>query len=125
MPGTGRRELILQVLVTAGFLLLHSPLVRCQNATAPPSAGATPTEAMPDIRTLAESVRALQTQVQTLNAQMSELRAAEEREHAEARALRNELNRATAKLVATPGGRARRLRCGDVAGERRASECFA
>jgi hypothetical protein len=102
MRGIGRRELILQVLVTAGFLLLHSPLARCQNAPAPPSTGAPPTDAMPDIRTLAESVRALQAQVQTLNSQMSELRAAEEREHAEARALRNELNRATAKLVTTP-----------------------
>jgi len=103
MPGKARRELFLQVLLTAGFLVLHSPLVRCQNAPAASPSGASPTDAMPDIRTLAESVRALQAQVQTLNSQVSELRAAEEREHAEARALRNELNRATAKLVTTPG----------------------
>jgi hypothetical protein len=91
-------------------LLLHSPLVRCQNAPPPASPGAPapaspdtpPSGTMPDLRTLAESVRALQTQVQSLNSQVSELRAAEEKEHAEARALRNELNRATAKLIVTP-----------------------
>ena len=105
MPCTGRRNLFLQVLVTTSSLvLLHTPLAKCQNAPPPPSAGAPPADAMPDIRTLAESVRALQAQVQSLNSQVGELRAAEEREHAEARALRNELNRATAKLVATPGG---------------------
>jgi hypothetical protein len=106
MRGTGRRNLFLQVLVTASSLaLLHSPLAKCQDAPAPtpPSAGAPAADAMPDIRTLAESVRALQAQVRSLNSQVGELRSAEEREHAEARALRNELNRATAKLVATPG----------------------
>jgi hypothetical protein len=106
MRGTGRRNLLLQVLVTASSLaLLHSPLAKCQDAPAPtpPSAGAPAADAMPDIRTLAESVRALQAQVRSLNSQVGELRSAEEREHAEARALRNELNRATAKLVATPG----------------------
>jgi hypothetical protein len=41
-------------------------------------------------------------QVQSLNSQVSELRAAEEREHAEARELRSELNRATAKSVEPP-----------------------
>jgi len=105
MPGTGRRELFVQVLVIAVFVLLHSPLAQCQNAAAPPSPGAAPAESAPapDIRALADSVRALQAQVQSLNSQVSELRAAEEREHAEARALRSELNRATAKSVATPG----------------------
>jgi hypothetical protein len=105
MPITGRRNLFLQVLVTASSLvLLQSPLAKCQDAPAAPSAGAPrAADAMPDIRTLAESVRALQAQVQSLNSQVSELRATEEKEHAEARALRNELNRATAKLVARPG----------------------
>jgi hypothetical protein len=88
----------------ASFLLLHSPLARTQNASAPPpSPGAAPSDSAPDIRALADSVRALQAQVQSLNSQVSELRSAEEREHTEARALRNELNRSTAKLVATPG----------------------
>ena len=105
MPGIGRRNLFLQVLVTAtSLVLLHSPLAKCQNAPAASSAGAPPADAMPDIRTLAESVRALQAQVQSLNSRVSELSAAEEREHAEARALRNELNRATAKLDVNPGG---------------------
>ena len=103
MPATGRRKIFLQVLMTASLLLLRSPLIRCQSAPAGSSLGAPPADALPDIRTLAESVRALQVQVQSLNSQVSELRTSEEREHAEARALRNELNRATAKLVTTPG----------------------
>jgi hypothetical protein len=103
MLGNGRGIVFVQVLVTAGsFLLLHSPLARCQNAAPTGAAGAVPAEPMPDVRALADSVRALQMQVQSLNSQVSELRAAEEREHAEARALRSELNRATAKSVAAP-----------------------
>jgi hypothetical protein len=111
MAGNRCGIMFVRVLLTASLSLLHSPLVRCQNAPAagssgapaPSSPGAAPGEAIPDIRMLAESVRALQAQVQSLNSQVSELRSAEEKEHAEARALRNELNRATAKLVVTPG----------------------
>jgi hypothetical protein len=104
MLGNGHGKLFVQVLLTAGsFLLLHSPLARCQNAAPTGAPGAVPQEPTPDVRALAESVRALQMQVQSLNSQVSELRAAEEREHAEARALRSELNRATAKSVPTPG----------------------
>ncbi len=108
MPGTGRRKMFMQVLVTSGLLLLHPPLSKCQNAPAASTPRASQSsvpgvDAMPDIRTLAESVRALQAQVQSLNTQVSELRMAEEHEHAEARALRNELNRANSKSVATPG----------------------
>ena len=103
MVGSGRGKFFVQVLVAASLLLLRSPSVKCQNSMPAASPGAPPPDAMPDIRTLAESVRALQAQVQSLNSQVSELRAAEEKEHAEARALRNELNRATAKLVARPG----------------------
>src|SRR5580693_10562983 len=103
MLGNGRRKVFIHVLVTASFLLLYSPLGECQNASAPPaSPGAAPTDSAPDIRALADSVRTLQMQVQSLNSQVSQLRAAEEREHAEARELRNELNRATAKSVAPP-----------------------
>src|SRR5580658_6527111 len=103
MQRNGRGASFVQVLVTAScFLLLHSPFARCQNAAAPSAPGAAAADSAPDIRVLADSVRALQMQVQTLNSQVSELRAAEEREHAEARELRSELSRATAKSVAPP-----------------------
>jgi hypothetical protein len=103
MLGNGRGKSFVQVLVTASsFLLLHAPFARCQNAAAPSAPGAAAADSAPDIRVLADSVRALQMQVQTLNSQVSELRAAEEREHAEARELRSELSRATAKSVAPP-----------------------
>jgi hypothetical protein len=102
MLGNGRGKLLLQVLLTASSFLLHSPLARCQNAAPTSAPAAVPAGPMPDVRALADSVRALQLQVQSLNSQVSELRAAEEREHAEARALRSELNRATAKSVPAP-----------------------
>jgi hypothetical protein len=103
MLGNGRGKLFVQVLVTASsFLLLHSPLARCQNAATTGAPGTVPADSAPDIRALADSVRTLQMQLQSLNSQVSELRAAEEREHAETRALRSELNRATAKSVAPP-----------------------
>jgi|HubBroStandDraft_5_1064220.scaffolds.fasta_scaffold00332_6 hypothetical protein len=103
MLGNGRGKSLVQVLVTASsLLLLHSPFARCQNAAAPSAPGAAAADSAPDIRALADSVRTLQMQVQSLNSQVSQLRAAEEREHAEARELRNELNRATAKSVAPP-----------------------
>jgi len=103
MLGNGRGKSLVQVLVTASsLLLLHSPFARCQNAAAPSAPGAAAADSAPDIRALADSVRTLQMQVQSLNSQVSQLRAAEEREHAEARELRNELNRATAKSAAPP-----------------------
>jgi hypothetical protein len=103
MLGNGRGKSFVQVLVTASsLLLLHSPLARCQNAAAPSAPGAAAADSAPDIRALADSVRTLQIQVQSLNSQVSQLRAAEEREHAEARELRSELNRATAKSVVPP-----------------------
>jgi hypothetical protein len=102
MRGNGRRKLFLQVLLAAGLFLLHSPFVSGQNAPAKASPDAPPADSTPDLRALAESVRALQAQVQTLNSQVNELRAAEEREHAEASQLRSELNHATAKLVSKP-----------------------
>jgi hypothetical protein len=103
MLGNGRGKSFVQVLVTASaLLLLHSPFARCQNAAAPSAPGAAAADSAPDIRALADSVRTLQMQVQSLNSQVSQLRAAEEREHAEARELRSELNRATAKSVVPP-----------------------
>ena len=102
MLRNGRRKLLLQVLLAAGLLLLKTPIGKCQNAPATASPGAPPADTVPDVRALADAVRALQAQVQTLNSQVSELRAAEEREHAEARELRSELNRAAAKSVVAP-----------------------
>ena len=102
MLRNGRRKLFLQVVVAASLLVLKTPIVKCQNAPATAAPGAAPAEPMPDVRALADAVRALQAQVQSLNSQVSELRVAEEREHAEARELRSELNRATAKSVVAP-----------------------
>jgi hypothetical protein len=72
MQRNGRGASFVQVLVTAScFLLLHSPFARCQNAAAPSAPGAAAADSAPDIRVLADSVRALQMQVQSLNSQVS------------------------------------------------------
>ncbi len=98
----GSRKLFLQTLMIGGALLLYPPLLRCQNASETSSSSALPGESAPDLKTLADSVRALQAQVQSLNSQVSELRAAEEQARLEARELRSELKRSTANPSAEP-----------------------
>jgi hypothetical protein len=59
-------------------------------------------DAVPDVRALADAIRSLQVQVQTLNSQVNELRTDEQRWHAEARELRNELELTRAQLASHP-----------------------
>ena len=76
-------------------------LARCQNAvTAPPPL---PPELAADIKALVTSVNHLQSQVETLNSQMSELRNAQEAALREAEQLRAELNQTREQLVAKTG----------------------
>ncbi len=80
------------------ILLFVSPsLTRAQNAPSPPVADSTP-----DLKSLAESVRLLQAQVQTLNSEVSELRAGQRQALLEAAALRSELNRTKEQPAARP-----------------------
>jgi regulator of replication initiation timing len=55
-------------------------------------------DAAPDVRALADAIRSLQVQVQTLSSQVNELRTDEQRWHAEARELRSELELTRAQL---------------------------
>lgn len=98
----GSRKLIFEALMIGGGLLLCPALIRCQNAAATSSSSASPAESMPDLKTLADSVRALQAQVQSLNSQVGELRAAEEQARLEAQELRSELKRSSANPGAKP-----------------------
>ena len=83
-----------RLLVTAVLLLFSPFLSRGQNAPNPPTADSTP-----DLKSLAESVRLLQSQVQSLNSEVSELRSGQQQALQEAAALRRELNRTKEQLA--------------------------
>jgi hypothetical protein len=91
------RKLFLKLSVTTSLLLLVPALGGAQEASKPAPPPAQPTEAPADVQALAQAVRVLQGQVQTLHTQMSQLRAEEQQAHEEARNLRRELRLAQAQ----------------------------
>jgi len=84
-----------RVFVTAGVLLIWPSLALSQSASS-----ASSTEPSPDLKSLAALVLQLQSQVQTLNSEVSELRTAQQRAVKDAGELRAELNRTEEKLAA-------------------------
>jgi hypothetical protein len=87
-----RKRLALRFSVALGLLLLYRLFAQAQEPqqpapSSPPSAGQSA-----DVRALGEAVRQLQSQVQALTAQLSELRAAQQRTQQGARQLRHELH---------------------------------
>jgi len=99
---TNRRSQFHFKAITMATLLAFLPLfARCQNSTTAP-APVSP-ELADDIRALVTSVNHLQSQVETLNLQMSELRNAQQDALREAEQLRAELNETREQLAAKPG----------------------
>ena len=96
-----RRNVLPQVhftaFVTAILLFFVPSATRGQNASSTAAA-----DSAPDLKSLAESVRQLQSQVQTLNSQVSELRAGQRQALLETAALRSELNRTREQLALRP-----------------------
>jgi hypothetical protein len=94
----------LRLCVAASSLFLFCAVVQGQDAStaAPSSSPASERDAAPDIRALADLIRDLQAQVQTLNSQLSELRTEEQRTSEEARDLRRELDLAKGQMSSTP-----------------------
>src|SRR5208282_2476781 len=84
-----------RVFVTAGVLLIWPSLALSQSASS-----ASSTEPSPDLKSLAALVLQLQSQVQTLSSEVSELRTAQQRAVKDAGELRAELNRTEEKLAA-------------------------
>ena len=84
-----------RLLITAVLLLITPTLTKGQNVPSPPTADSTP-----DLKSLAESVRLLQLQVQSLSSQVNELRSGQQQALHEAAALRSELNRTKEQLAA-------------------------
>ena len=83
------RQLYICAILTSGIVLGSASLTKCQNLPAPSSS-----DAPPDVRALLESVRQLQSQVQTLNSQMSEMRNVQQQNALETAELRAELQHA-------------------------------
>jgi hypothetical protein len=94
----------LKICVAASSLFLFSAVVHGQDAStaARSSSPASEREAGPEIRALADLIRDLQAQVQTLNSQLSELRTEEQRTSEEAHELRHELDLAKGRTLSTP-----------------------
>src|ERR1700719_1841910 len=98
---------LLRISAAASVFLLGASALKAQ-ATSQPSQPSSPPAPEPDVRTLADSVRELQGQVQSLAQQLAELRAEELRDHAEARDLRKELELARAQSSPLTGPAASR-----------------
>jgi hypothetical protein len=99
MRGDGCQRMIVKICVAASALFFYSVAVRGQEGRRAAPSGPSPSEASPEIRVLADMIRDLQTQVQTLNSQLSEVRTEQLRTSQEARELRYELNLAKAQIL--------------------------
>ena len=95
MQGIGFPKLLARICVVASVLFLGSAAARGQQirsaASSSPSISEA-SEAPAEVRALADLIRGLQDQVQTLNSQLGDLRMAQERASEEARELRHELD---------------------------------
>jgi hypothetical protein len=92
MQGKGYPKLSRGICVVAGFLFLCSAVVQGQDIRSAASSSSSTTEAPAEVRALSELIRGLQVQVQTLNSQLGDLRAEQDRSNTEARELRRELD---------------------------------
>jgi hypothetical protein len=94
----------LRMCVVAAVLLLSSAGVRGQEVRSAASSSSSDSEAPAEVRALSDLIRGLQAQVQTLNSQLGDLRAEQERAHTEARELRRELDLMKAQGAPAAGG---------------------
>ncbi len=91
-------RLLIWALAVSGFSLVSSLAVRSQDVASPASA-----DSAADVKSLAASVLQLQSQIQMLNSQMSELRAAQQQAVRDSQELRAELNRTREQLMGKNG----------------------
>jgi regulator of replication initiation timing len=91
-------RLLFWALALSGVSLVSSPAVRSQDAASPAS-----TDSAADVKSLAASVLQLQSQIQILNSQMSELRTAQQQAVRDSQELRAELNRTREQLTGKNG----------------------
>jgi hypothetical protein len=93
MQAKGYPKRILRILAAAGAVFLCCAAAHGQDARGAASSGESAAAETPaEISALADLIRGLQSQVQTLNSQLGDLRKEQERASAEARELRRELD---------------------------------
>jgi hypothetical protein len=93
MQSNRRHPVYFKLFLATGILICSSSVAWSQSE--PPR----PADETIDVKSLANSVRLLQDEVQTLNREMEQVRVAEQRAQHEAEALRTELNRANSILA--------------------------
>ena len=107
MQGKSHPKLVVRICLVAGLLLPCSLAAQSQQARSAASSSPSASEASEtpaEIRALADLIRGLQDQVQTLNSQVGDMRVEQERASQEARELRRELNLVRAHGSPAPGG---------------------
>src|SRR5271169_686755 len=92
MLGMGYPKLTLRICAAAVFLSLSSVVVQGQEVRGAASSNPSASEVPAEVRALSDLVRGLESQVQTLNSQLGDLRMEQERANTEARELRRELD---------------------------------
>jgi hypothetical protein len=104
MQGKGYPKQFVKIFMVAGVLFLCSAAAQGQEVRRAATSSASSSEASEapaEVRALADLIRGLQDQVQTLNSQLGDLRMAQVRASEEARELRRELD--LVKAQGTPG----------------------
>jgi hypothetical protein len=101
MQTNRRSQLHFKIIAMATLFAWLPVLARCQNAASAPATVST--EMAADIKALVASVNHLQSQVETLNSQMTELRNAQQDALREGEQLRAELNKTREQLAAKIG----------------------
>ena len=94
----------LKFFAAAGVLFLCSFTAQGQEIRDSASSSSSPSETAAEVSALSDLIRGLQAQVQTLNSQLGDLRAEQERTTAEARELRRELDLVKAQGASAPMG---------------------
>jgi hypothetical protein len=104
MQGKCDPKLSLRICVVAGFLFLCSAVAQGQEVRSAASSSSSSSEAPAEVRARSDLIRGLQVQMETLNSQLGDLRAEQERANAEARELRRELDLVKAQGAPGPNG---------------------
>ena len=104
MLGKSYPKLSLKICFLAGALFLGSVAASGQELRNAALSSPTSSEVPGEIRALSDLIRGLQDQVQTLNSQLGDLRAEQERASSEARELRRELEAMRSQGVPGPAG---------------------
>jgi peptidoglycan hydrolase CwlO-like protein len=101
MQGNGGQRIFLPGCVLASLILIGPLLAQAQDTAKTAPANQAAADSPDPLRTLNESIRQLQAQVQALTSKLTDLEAAEQSSHEEAKELRRELALTQSQLAAS------------------------